>query len=86
MKLERFREVFPDSFHRLSKRALGSDRSRMGVSRRERLVPSFSYFNTTVILLIIQGCPDRVIKSITMKPNILPKTLFHRSSPKFIKV
>ena len=38
------------------------------------------------ILLIIQECPDRVIKSITMKPNILPKTLFHRFSPKFIKV
>ena len=38
------------------------------------------------ILLIIQECPDRVIKSITMKPNILPKTLFHRFSAKFIKV
>ena len=32
------------------------------------------------ILLIIQGCPDRVIKSITIKPNILHKILFHRFS------
>ena len=38
------------------------------------------------ILLIIQECPDGVIKSITMKPNILPKTLFQRFSPKFLKV
>ena len=38
------------------------------------------------ILLIIQESPNRFIKSITMKPNILPKTLFHRFSPKFIKV
>ena len=28
----------------------------------------------------------RVIKSIMIKPNILQKTLFHRFSPKFIKV
>ena len=38
------------------------------------------------ILLIIEGCPDRFILSITIKPNILQKTLFHRFSPKFIKV
>jgi len=38
------------------------------------------------ILLIIEGCPDRVRPSITTKPSILPKTLFHRFSPKFIKV
>ena len=33
------------------------------------------------IILIIQESPDRFIKSISMKPNILPKTLFHRFSP-----
>ena len=47
---------------------------------------SKSIFPYLSILLIIQGCPDRVIKSITIKPNILQKTLFHRFSPKFIKV
>ena len=28
-------------------------------------------------LIINQGCPDRVIISIKIKPNILQKTLFH---------
>ena len=45
-----------------------------------------SYETSYEILLIIQECPDRVMVSITVKPNILPKTLFHRFSPKFIKV
>ena len=36
-----------------------------------------------LILLIIEGCPDRVILSITIKRKILQKTLFHRFSPKF---
>ena len=38
------------------------------------------------ISLIIQGCPDRVMPSITTKPWILKTALFHRFSPKFIKV
>ena len=39
-----------------------------------------------LISLIFEQCPDRVILSIKIKPNILQKTLFHRFSPKFIKV
>ena len=39
-----------------------------------------------VILLIIEGCRDKVILSIKIKSNILQKTLFQRFSPKFIKV
>jgi hypothetical protein len=39
-----------------------------------------------LISLIFDKCPDRVITSITTKPNILQKTLFHRFCPKFIKV
>ena len=39
-----------------------------------------------VILLIIEGCRDKVILSIKIKSNILQKTLFQRFSPKFIKI
>ena len=39
-----------------------------------------------LISLIFDKCPDRVMTSITTKPNILQKTLFHRFCPKFIKV
>ena len=38
------------------------------------------------ISLIFDKCPDRVMTSITTKPNILQKTLFYRFCPKFIKV
>ena len=38
------------------------------------------------ISLIIQGCPDRFMPLITTKPWILQTALFHRFSPKFIKV
>ena len=31
-----------------------------------------------IISLIFDKCPDRVIPSITTKPQILQKTLFHR--------
>ena len=35
---------------------------------------------------IFDTCPDRVIPSITTKPNILQITLFQRTCSKFIKV
>ena len=42
-----------------------------------KLSPHFDISNL-IILLIIQESPDRFIKSITINPNILPKTLFYR--------
>ena len=38
-----------------------------------------------IILLIIEGCPDRVRSSITNKPSVPQKPLFHRFGPKFIE-
>ena len=51
----------------------------------ETVNPEF-FHEYYLILLIIEGCPDRVILSITIEPNILQKTLFHRFNPEFIKV
>ena len=44
------------------------------------------YLEVSQILSIIQGCPDGLILRFTVKPKVLPKTLFHKFSPKFIKV